>query len=105
MIETKPEFPKEFTKCPVCGCEETLSGIVSKEQIEAGKLDPNTRTFIFQTNSVIASGHGRWLSAPAIVSHFDVCADCGTMYCIHTQVVTVMQGQKQPQGKNPFSTS
>jgi len=105
MPDDLPEKPTilNFTKCPNCGSERRIAYEVLLEQIEKGKMKKESNAFLFTHQSIIAGPVGTWLSAPVVISFYDVCADCGTVYCIHVEVKTAVQGGKTPPPS--FSTS
>ena len=104
-MEEKPKYPNlDIGKCPVCGSTRQLADEVLQHQIKEGRLPASTKAFIFQYQSIVAGA--TWFSAPMILSFFDVCVDCGTVYCIHAEVKTAVQGRKNlPKAGGNFSVS
>ena len=94
----------DFTQCPNCGGEKSLANQVMQEEVAKGKIPKTTKAFLFQHQSIISNPTGQWLSAPMILSFYDVCVDCGTVYCIHAEVRTAVLGDKIPKSGNQFST-
>ena len=93
--DEKAKYPAlDNLKCPVCGSARRLAAEVLQHQIDDGKLPKESIAFITQCQSVVAGPVGTWLSAPCIISFFDVCVECGTFYCTHAEVQTVVQGGK-----------
>ena len=99
---TKEPIMHNFTECPNCGGKNTLAGDTLQKQIEEGKMPKESKAFIYQHQSVIAKQSG-WLSAPMIITFFDVCSDCGTVYCIHAEERVIVN--KPPPMNNTFSRS
>lgn len=93
----------DFAQCPNCESTKHVANEVLQEQIEKGRMPKDSKAFLFQHQSIIAKSM-QWLSAPIILSFYDVCADCGTVYCIHAEVQTAIQGGKNMPGGG-FSTS
>jgi len=93
----------DFTTCPNCGSERRIAGEVLKKQIEKKLMPENSNAFLYTHQSIIAGRVGTWLSAPVVISFYDMCMDCGTVWCIHAEVQTVVQGAKASPTK--FSTS
>ena len=93
-----------FTKCPSCGGTRTLANTILQEQIKAGKMPKDSKAFIYQHQSLIAKATG-WLSAPIILTFFDVCSDCGTAYCVHAEERMAVVGNKMPPAGQGFSNS
>ena len=82
-----------------------LLGLVYQAaQGKKGKMPPNSKAFIYQHQSMIAKPAG-WLSAPIILTFFDVCSDCGTVYCVHAEERVVVPGSKLPPSGQGFSNS
>jgi len=106
-MEEKPKaFGIDFTKCPNCASKKKLANEVLLKQIEKGNMPKNSRAFLYTHQSIIAGQPGTWLSAPVVISFYDVCVDCGTVYCIHAEIQTAVQGGKNiPKSGNPFSNS
>ena len=95
----------DFTKCPNCGGERFQANEVLRRQIEKGAMPKNSKAFLFQHQSIIAQGQN-WLLAPIVLSLYDVCMDCGTVVCIHSEVRTAVAGGKNmPKAGGQFSTS
>ena len=99
MVHEKPNTTN-FTKCPVCWSEKRIAKEVGEQQVEKGNLPKGLHAFMFQHQSVIAGAPGTWISAPVILSFYDVCKDCGTVYCVHTETRIVVQGGKMPSKPN-----
>ena len=102
MIE-EIKFPLKFKECPTCGSTRRVANEVLEKEKEKGKFKPEITSFLFPHQSVIATSP-HFLSAPMIVTFYDACADCGTVYCIHAEVRTVTPGVK-PSPPPQFSTS
>lgn len=97
-----------FTQCPNCASKKRLAYETLRKEIDAGKMPKNSNSYIFKHESVIAKDMN-WFSAPVILSFFDMCTECGTVYCIHAEVKLAIQGAKMPNqgmpGSPPFSMS
>ncbi len=101
------KFPLSFTQCPVCGSIRRVANEILNSEKEKGKVGLEISAFLFQHQSLIADARKTILSAPMITSMYDVCVDCGTVYCIHVQVGTAVPGAapgKPPSGSG-FSLS
>ncbi len=86
MVDTKPKFPMVFDKCPSCGSEERIANSVLKSEQANGKLKDVKAAFLFQQQSLIAPQNMRFLSAPMIMTFYDACAKCGTVFCVFVDV-------------------
>ena len=108
MPEELTKFPLDFPKCPVCGSERRVALEALKSEHEQGKCLGAKNAFLFQHQSLIANPNMRFLSALMVLTFYDACADCGTVYCIHAETKTAVQGMgqspQQPAG-GMFSSS
>ncbi len=94
-----------FPQCPNCGSEKRLANEVLLKEVEKGKVNKSTHAYLYTHKSVIAKDM-RWLSAPIVSTFYDVCVDCGTVWCFHANVKIAVQGGKSlPPTSMPFSTS
>ena len=95
-----------FTVCPNPDCKSTRlqANEVLQKQIEKGAMPKNSKAFLYMYKSIIAQEKS-WLSAPMVVSYYDACMDCGTVLCIHSEVITIVAGGKLPETGKQFSTN
>jgi len=98
-MENKPTI-LNFTVCPNCGSERFQANEVLKQQIEKGAMPKGSNAFLFNHQSVIAKPN--FISAPVVLSFYDMCMDCGTVFCVHSEVHTAVVGGKTPQAGNQF---
>ncbi len=100
---------KVFTKCPSCGGENTVMKDAVQKEIDKGTMLEGTRIPAFYSSVPIMSPTSKLLApktVPVATFIFDVCSDCGCVYCI--QVIedvgqVQMRPQKSPrQPGNPF---
>lgn len=94
--EPTPIFPLNFTQCPNCESENRMAGTVLKQEKAKGKLKKEVNAWLFAHQSIVAGQPGTWISAPVITSYYDACVDCGTVYCVHAGLGTVVPGGKVP---------
>jgi len=99
--ETKKTRNFDFPICPYCGSTERLAGTTLAKQIEKGVMPKESTAYLFTHQSIIAKDM-KWLSAPVIISFYDVCEKCGATWCIHAEIHTAVQGMdtKPKYGKN-----
>ena len=80
------EYPKKFDVCPHCG---SMARVVEQE-VKAELAKGNVRiaekvgVITFQT-TIFDPGQVNIIAPkefPVIMSRFDICADCGTFYCV-----------------------
>lgn len=91
-MEKKGPEPVKFDKCPNCGVKERIANEILKKQIAVGNMPKTSQAYIYTHQSIIAGQVGTWISAPVIISYFDICTGCGTVYCIYYEVQTAIQG-------------
>lgn len=91
------QFPMTFTQCPNCSSTRRLAMEILQQEKDKGKIrDDVTDAFLSRDQSVIADNTRTWLSAPAIITYYDVCVDCGATYCIRAELVTVTPTLTKP---------
>ena len=96
--QEEKQFPIHMEQCPNCGSLRRVAMEVLNKEHEAGKAMVATTAFLFQHQSLIAPPGGQFLSATVIVTWYDVCYDCGTVYCIHADTKVAVKGMGN-QGK------
>ena len=95
MVEQNqtPKFPKTFSKCPVCGSEDTFTGLVKADEVAERRMNPLVKTgFQMALPVVDPTRIVAQITAPVLLALFDVCADCGTYDCREANVVRGMVG-------------
>lgn len=100
-MEQKVEFPLTFDQCPVCGSKRRVANEVIQEQKDAGTAKESTQAWLFNHQSIIMDQGRPHIQVPVVLSLYDVCMDCGTVYCIRAEVkmVTPQAGKpKMPPG-------
>lgn len=82
-------WPMKWDKCPVCGSIDRLIESEVKDAKAAGLLGPDARipamaarSALFDPNPATPRVLAIGKRFPVIVSFFDVCAACGTLYCV-----------------------
>lgn len=81
------EFPITIVICPSCGSKDTIGRLACKDEpsIPAG-------TFVSLEKMVTPIQDPTKISLPqvkAILTQYDVCAKCGTRYCVKAEIVQV----------------
>jgi len=105
-MENKEQPKLDIDKCPVCGSTKRLSKEVLESEHRAGKAMLASNAYLFRQESLISNPNMQFLSATVILSFFDACMDCGTVYCVHAETKLAVQGMgKAPQNQPPFSLS
>lgn len=87
-----PEGPLDFTTCPNCGSERRVAEEVLKAEQKEGRCVGLNRAWLHAFTSQIAPPGGGFLSCKVIFTFLDACADCGTIYVVHSESKTAMQG-------------
>jgi len=105
-VDEKSRFPMTFDKCPSCGSTARVAGMIGEEEKAKGKIRKAGIAVAFIQQVVISDPSIFVLSAPALITYYDICAECGAVYCVLAQL-----GKAQPQMKAgsglppPFSPS
>ena len=98
----KSRFPMEFTKCPNCGSEETVTKVAGDEEAEKGRLKKDTTVAALQMQNPLMDPKKTPLliggKTGILLIQADYCAECGTLYCKNAQLVEGMLGQGPPPG-------
>ena len=94
MEESKAEFPKIF-KCK-CGSERTVIGVATTPLKMNGTIALSAFGAMENKLIYLTDPSKSRISTPAVLSHWDVCMDCGSWYCVKVEVVQVPK-QQQPQ--------
>jgi len=96
------EFPIEFNECPICHCQETVCR-------EACADEPSVPNDVFVSLEKVFTpiqqpGQLLGLLVKGIMTHFDICAKCGTRYCTKAEIVSMPLTVQQASGQNkpPF---
>jgi len=81
------EVPKEFKECPICYCKDTVCRQACKDEpsIPSG-------TFVSLEKVVTPIQDPNKISLPqvkTILTQYDVCAKCGTRYCVRAELISV----------------
>jgi len=79
--------PIEFEKCPVCSSKQTVSRLACANE---PSIAPGT--FVSLDKLVTPIQDVNKIATPivkAIVTHFDVCAACGTRYCTRAEIMSI----------------
>jgi len=86
-------WPKTFDSCPNCGEIKTLTDELKAEEVAAGKIRETTHIALLVAHTLIADPGmiDKTLSVPAIISAWDACAACGTLYVKHAHIQSVMR--------------
>lgn len=85
-------------KCPNCGSIETVSQLAIKESklVEKGLLKADVPSALRRNIIPLVEASRVALTVPAVATHFDVCADCGTEYCTRAEVAELPIQYVQP---------
>ena len=89
-------YPKTYDKCPACGSTQRL---VAEEM--ADKLKPNQKAAILVTqtpliNNDLVTKIIATRPVKVLVGLFDVCAECGLLYCFEAQIQQAILSNQQP---------
>ena len=94
----------EFKECPICKRTETISQIGSIEARKNGKIPEDSFIFIDAKTTLLGNPNTAIISVDAIITYYDICAGCGTMYCVKATNQTLpVQVQQQQNKRNRFT--
>jgi len=84
-------FPKDFC-CPHCKSTETVAGVVTKPDRDAGRISPEETASLEQTLvPIVLPNTILGLTIPALKIHYDICWDCGTRYVTRIENTRIKQ--------------
>ena len=83
------EYPIKFDTCPNCGSQSRVIESETNEQISSGNVKVGSRFALLLTRTPIFDSLNSAILAPRkipiITGYFDVCCQCGTLYCVEIQ--------------------
>jgi len=82
------EFPIEFTKCPACGCLDTVTRLACEEEMEKGIIPKGAHVALETSQIPLIGSTPPKLSCRVLIASWDICAECGQRYCTRVQIVT-----------------
>ena len=80
-------FPIEFSKCPNCGCKDTIAQLACADDPSISK-----GTFLSLEKKIAPIQDFTKISTPTtkvLVSHYDTCAKCGLGRCTRVEKTTM----------------
>jgi hypothetical protein len=112
-VDEKSRFPMTFDKCPSCGSTKRVAGMIGDEEKAKGRIRKEGLAVAFIQQVVINDPTITVLSAPALMTYYDICADCGDVYCVMAQIGKAQSkpmnmpplGNRQERRHPPFSPS
>lgn len=97
------QFPLNFDHCPNCGSTKRLAETVAKQEKEKGKISEDTHVVMVSYQTLVADPRKMILTVPIISTFVDICADCGTLYCVHAELGMASPSMPYPKsGVPPF---
>ena len=79
-------FPLTFDKCPSCGSTDRIANIIGEQEKAKGKIRKIATCVAFMQTMIITDPVIAVISAPSLTIGYDVCAECGTVYCVFAEV-------------------
>lgn len=84
------EYPKKFEVCPNCGSMVRIIESEAMEEMSKGNMKMGTKVAcMFSQTAIFDPANTPAIIAPKkipmITGLYDVCADCGTLYCVEVQ--------------------
>ena len=100
-------YPIRFNVCPNCGSPRRIIEEEVNVEIGAKHLAVGSRVPAMVSQSVLADPNNKSAliakrPVPVMIGYFDVCVECGTLYCVEMNKMTAMldpqirQGPGQP---------
>lgn len=103
------EYPVKFSKCPVCGSEKRIVEAEAQQEIKSGKLPEGamvpailTKSFLYDPKNITNFVAKREILV--ILTCCDICAECGTLYCVEAQKQVAVVDPYAQQGNIPNIT-
>jgi len=97
MAESK--FPMTFDKCPMCGCEETITQVAWAEEAEKGKVVKDTPVAAQHLQiPLMDPKKPPLLTVGILLIQADFCAGCGMLYSRNAQTITGQVNMGPPPG-------
>ena len=88
------EYPVKFKSCPSCGSESRIVETEAEEEISKGNLKVGTKIPILVSRTALFNPADTSIIArktiPMLIGYYDVCSECGTLYCIEIQKGTAI---------------
>ena len=102
-------YPIKFKACPLCGSESRIVETETQSLISSRDLAVGTRIPAMISKSTLFDPASTHVLArkevPVLMGFYDVCTDCGTVYCVEMQKVKALiepQIQRDNHGGMPF---
>ena len=105
------DYPVTFGMCPVCGSTDRIGELETQEEIKKGNLPEDARTAIMLSRTMLFNPKDNKVllfrrEVPVLMGIFDVCRNCGTLYCIQMDkgigVVEPKMGPGHGENTPPF---
>lgn len=94
-------FAREFKQCPVCHSKDTCArlgaALFHLHEMPEGQVISLSQEVLFLKPPQLAG-----VSVPSLVAHYDVCASCGTRYCVRVEKRDIPVQFKPVPGVSPF---
>ena len=88
--EKELKFPLTWSKCPNCGSTRRIAGEIIEQERKKGRIGEGVTAVSFVAPPImIADPRKIILASPMLMTFYDVCADCGTLYCVRAEMKTV----------------
>ena len=96
------QFPLDFDVCPNCGSTKRVANELVQVEKEHNLAPLGMKAWLWDHQTIIADKKSPPVSAPVVAACFDVCVDCGTLYCVHVEVTRVSM-LATPDRPNPYN--
>lgn len=98
----------EFKECPNCGGTERIVKKETEEAIKSGLVNEDAFIPVLQTKALICDPNklpkiaGVRHQVTALFGYYDVCASCGTLYCVRMEKGKALVDSQMPQPTRPM---
>ena len=96
----KQEAIADFALCPECGSAETISELACGPFKATGKIEEEAFTSLRQAIVPLEAPALAGLAVTCVITHFDVCANCGTERCTRAALARAPIQMAPPNGGN-----
>ncbi|MFH1484922.1 MAG: hypothetical protein ABIH46_02530 [Chloroflexota bacterium] len=88
-----------FPKCPCCGSKQRMAENVGKQEQKKGRVGEDFHPVLHQETTLIFDPRRTLIGptrVPALLAHYDVCLECGCLYCIRVERGDAMVQPQMP---------
>lgn len=96
-----PQAIWTFDKCPHCGSTERVAESIIGPMREKGLVKKDAKSGAIISPVHLGNPHAmlQALTIPSLLTIADICAKCGTIYCVYAELTHVPSAAMQQPGK------